>query len=70
MNLQVTQVTGFRGEREEESDERVWQDSLSYTTPVTQLLCKGFQQDSKPHTKNTPLNGLLERHWETVTHVK
>lgn len=42
MNLQVTQGDGWtgRGRREEKSDERVWQDSLSYATPVTQLLCK------------------------------
>lgn len=35
MNLQVTQGDGrtVEGRKEEKSDERVWQDSLSYATP-------------------------------------
>lgn len=38
--------------REEKSDECVWQDSLSYATPVTQLLCKMISA-IKQATKST-----------------
>lgn len=44
---------GGGGRREDKSDERVWQDSLSYATPVTQLLCKNDFSNKASHKKHS-----------------
>lgn len=69
MNLQVTQGDGRRGGGGRKNQMIVF-GRIAWATLLLLPSCcvKWFRQYSKP--QKTPLDGLLERPWETVTHVK
>lgn len=62
-------MMGGWGRREEKSDESVWQDSLSYASPSTQLLHMMISATQQA-TKKYPLHDLSETGEEAVPHLK